>query len=52
MEIPNGKIKLSVYESGVQMRSSYFDSGSQFAQLYYTDQDADFFDNIINRSDY
>lgn len=42
----NGKLKLSVYESGVQMRSSYFDSGSQFAQLYYTDQDSDFFANL------
>jgi len=29
------------------MRSSYIDGGSQFAQLYYTDQDADFFGNII-----
>lgn len=44
---PNGKIKLSVYESGVQMRSSYFDGGSQFAQLYYTDQDPDFFGNKL-----
>lgn len=39
---PEGKLKLSVYESGIQMRSSYFDSGSQLAQLYYTDQNADF----------
>lgn len=37
-----GKIKLSVYESGVQMRASYFDNGSQYAQMYYTDQDGDF----------
>ena len=37
-----GKLKLSIYESGVQMRSSYFDNGSQLAQLYYTDQNADF----------
>ncbi|WP_394775186.1 DUF4270 domain-containing protein [Flavobacterium sp.] len=37
---PKGKIKLSVYESGVQMRSSYFDGGSLFAQLYYTNQDS------------
>ncbi|KIO50574.1 DUF4270 domain-containing protein [Flavobacterium hibernum] len=44
---PNGKIKLSVYESGVQMRSSYFDGGSQFAQLYYSDQDPDFFANKL-----
>ncbi|MRX40745.1 DUF4270 family protein [Flavobacterium sp. LC2016-23] len=35
-------IKLSVFESGVQMRSSYFDNGSQFPQLYYTNQNADF----------
>ncbi|MFG4000533.1 DUF4270 domain-containing protein [Flavobacterium aquidurense] len=37
---PKGKIKLSVYESGVQMRSSYFEGGSQFNQLYYTNQDS------------
>ncbi|WP_202702745.1 DUF4270 domain-containing protein [Flavobacterium sp. UGB4466] len=37
----NGKIKLGVYESGVQMRSSYFDGGAQFAQLYNTDMDTD-----------
>jgi hypothetical protein len=36
---PNGTLKLSVYESGVQMRNSYFSSGSQFAQLYNTDMD-------------
>ncbi|MFB9077856.1 DUF4270 domain-containing protein [Flavobacterium procerum] len=35
-----GKIKLSIYESGYQMRNSYFDNGSQYAQLYYTDQNA------------
>lgn len=35
-------IKLSVYESGVQMRASYFDNGTQFPQLYYTNQNADF----------
>lgn len=35
-----GKLKLSVYESGVQMRNSYLDGGSQFPQFYYTDQDA------------
>jgi len=39
---PAGKIKLSVYESGYQMRSSYFDNGNQIAQLYYTDQNVDF----------
>ncbi|RZJ53437.1 MAG: DUF4270 domain-containing protein [Flavobacterium sp.] len=38
----NGKFKLSVYVSGVQMRSSYFDNGAQFTQLYYTDQNTDF----------
>jgi hypothetical protein len=43
----NAKIKLSVYESGVQMRSSYIDGGSQFAQLYYTNQDSDFFGNLV-----
>ncbi|QOG03308.1 DUF4270 domain-containing protein [Flavobacterium sp. MDT1-60] len=37
---PKGKIKLSVYESKVQMRSSYFDGGSQFAQMYYTNQNS------------
>ena len=41
----DGKLKLSVYESGFQMRSSYFDSGSQFAQLYYTDQNSVFDQN-------
>ncbi|WP_264535503.1 DUF4270 domain-containing protein [Flavobacterium sp. N1736] len=39
---PEGKLKLSVYESGVQMRASYFEGGNQFAQLYYTDQNNDF----------
>ncbi|MFH6986259.1 DUF4270 domain-containing protein [Flavobacterium collinsii] len=37
----NGKMKLSVYESGVQMRNSFFDGGAQFAQLYNTDMDTD-----------
>ena len=46
----NGKLKLSVYESGVQMRSSYIDGGSQFAQLYYTDQDSDFFANLVPKT--
>lgn len=41
---PDGKFKLSVYESGVQMRASYFDNANnQFAQLYYTNQNP-FFD--------
>ncbi|TDX13320.1 DUF4270 domain-containing protein [Flavobacterium sp. S87F.05.LMB.W.Kidney.N] len=39
----NGKIKLSVYESKMQMRSSYFSGGSQLPQFYYTDQNTDFF---------
>ncbi|MBL0736396.1 DUF4270 domain-containing protein [Flavobacterium sp. GN10] len=39
----NGKIKLSVYESGIQMRNSYFNGGSQLPQFYYTDQNTDFF---------
>lgn len=38
----NGKIKLSVYESGIQMRSSYFSGGSQLPQYYYTDQNTEF----------
>jgi hypothetical protein len=38
----NGKLDLKVYESGVQMRSSYFNGGTQFPQFYYTDQNADF----------
>jgi hypothetical protein len=37
---PKGKIKLSVYESGAQMYSSYYDSnGSLYGKLYYSDQD-------------
>lgn len=43
----NGKLKLSVYESGYEMRSSYIDGGSQFAQYYYTNQDPDFFANLV-----
>jgi len=36
----NGKIKLSVYESGAQMYSSYYDgNGSLLGKLYYSDQD-------------
>lgn len=37
---PKGKLKLSVYESKVQMRSSYFSGGVELGQLYYTDQDS------------
>lgn len=37
-----GKIDLKVYESGMQMRSSYFSGGSQLPQLYYTDQNTEF----------
>ena len=44
---PNGKLKLSVYESGYQMRSSYFENGNQVAQLYYTDQNTVFSGNKI-----
>lgn len=39
----NGKIKLSVYESGIQMRNSYLSNGGQVPQFYYTDQNTDFF---------
>jgi len=38
----NGKLKLSVYESGIQMRSSYFSGGNQLPQFYYTDQNTEF----------
>ncbi|PIF31898.1 uncharacterized protein DUF4270 [Flavobacterium sp. 9] len=35
-----GKLKLSVYESGAQMYSSYYDgNGSLLGKLYYSDQD-------------
>lgn len=37
-----GFLKLGVYESKYQMRSSYYDNGSQLAQLYYNDQNSDF----------
>lgn len=39
---PKGKLNLKIYESGYQMRSSYFENGGQLAQLYYTDQNNDF----------
>ncbi|WP_338841756.1 DUF4270 domain-containing protein [Flavobacterium ginsenosidimutans] len=39
----NGKLKLSIYESKMQMRNSYFNNGSQLPQFYYTDQSTDFF---------
>ncbi|KAF2335517.1 DUF4270 domain-containing protein [Flavobacterium daemonense] len=38
----NGKIDLSVYESGVQMRSNFYDNGTQLPQLYYTDENTTF----------
>ncbi|WP_026727482.1 DUF4270 domain-containing protein [Flavobacterium denitrificans] len=42
-----GKFDLSVYESKVLMRSSFFDNGTQLPQLYYTSQnDVDFDGNI------
>ncbi|MBS7232545.1 DUF4270 domain-containing protein [Flavobacterium psychroterrae] len=47
----NGKLKLSVYESKVQMRSSFIDGGSQFAQLYYTNQDSPDSDDINFNAD-
>lgn len=43
----NGKIKLSVYESGIQMRSSYLSGGTQLPQFYYTNQNTDFFNNKL-----
>src|SRR6218665_1545601 len=44
----NYKLKLSVYESKMQMRNSYFSGGTQLPQFYYTDQNTDFF-NIANK---
>ncbi|RED24759.1 uncharacterized protein DUF4270 [Flavobacterium cutihirudinis] len=44
----NGRIKLSVYESGVQMRGSFYDNGTQFPQYYYTDMDSNTDPNYIN----
>lgn len=44
----NGRIKLSVYESGVQMRGSFYDNGTQFPQYYYTDMDSSTDPNYIN----
>jgi hypothetical protein len=41
----NGKMKLSVYESGYFMRDLDPDGGFQQQQKYYTDQNADF-DNV------
>ncbi|MDQ6471252.1 DUF4270 domain-containing protein [Flavobacterium sp. LHD-80] len=38
----NGKLDLSIHESGVQMRSSFFDNGTQLPQLYYTDENTTF----------
>ncbi|WP_276379556.1 DUF4270 domain-containing protein [Flavobacterium sp. H4147] len=37
-----GRLDLSIYESTYQMRSSYYDNGSQLTQMYYTDQTPDF----------
>jgi hypothetical protein len=39
---PKGKLDLAIYESGVQMRSSFFDNGTQLPQLYYTDENTTF----------
>ncbi|TDO95452.1 DUF4270 domain-containing protein [Flavobacterium sp. 245] len=42
-----GKLDLSVYESKVVMRNSFFENGTQLPQLYYTSEnDADFDGNI------
>ncbi|WP_337967778.1 DUF4270 domain-containing protein [uncultured Flavobacterium sp.] len=44
----DGKLKLSVYESGAQMYNSYYDgNGSLLGQLYYTDQNPFFYDNRV-----
>jgi hypothetical protein len=43
----NGKIKLSVYESGIQMRSSELSGGAQLPKFYYTNQNTDFFNNKL-----
>ncbi|MFB3386382.1 DUF4270 domain-containing protein [Flavobacterium sp. LAR06] len=48
---PKGRIKLSVYESKVQMRSSFYDGGAQFAQMYYTNQDSSADDINFNSSE-
>lgn len=39
-----GMFKLSVYESGVQMRSSYVSNGVSLPQFYYTDEN-----NVFNQ---
>ncbi|CAM3650567.1 DUF4270 domain-containing protein [Flavobacterium chungbukense] len=38
----DGKLDLKIYESGIQMRNSYFNGGSQLTQFYYTDQNTEF----------
>ncbi|WJS95592.1 DUF4270 domain-containing protein [Flavobacterium johnsoniae] len=38
----DGKLDLKLYESGIQMRNSYFNGGSQLTQFYYTDQNSEF----------
>ncbi len=38
----NGKLKLSVYESGYQMRSSFPSNGTELPQYYYTSQNSTF----------
>jgi hypothetical protein len=44
----DGKIKLSVYESGAQMYTSHYDgNGSLVGQLYYSDQNPFFYDNRV-----
>ncbi|MFC0779582.1 DUF4270 domain-containing protein [Flavobacterium sp. HJSW_4] len=38
----DGKLDLKIYESGIQMRTSYYSGGSQIPQFYYTDQNTEF----------
>jgi hypothetical protein len=45
---PQGKLNLSIYESGIQMRGSFFDNGTQYPQFYYTDMDTSTDPNYIN----
>ncbi|WP_264553040.1 DUF4270 domain-containing protein [Flavobacterium sp. N2038] len=45
---PQGKLNLSIYESGIQMRGSFFDNGTQYPQFYYTDMDTSTDPNYLN----
>ncbi|WP_281231459.1 DUF4270 domain-containing protein [Flavobacterium gelatinilyticum] len=42
----DGRIKLSVYESNYQMRTSYPSNGTQLPQYYYTDEGSAFLANL------